>query len=126
VASSGLPIHKVSGNKLLSLIIAFECLLPSRPSGSIWISEGVALLLGPNPTERRGIRNRIHDLYRKRNGIMHGGKREEITRDDVVWARKQVHTIVRTIINRRDEFENQDGTYCIATWLEDRKLAAGP
>src|SRR5215204_383604 len=111
------------GNMLLSLIIALECLLPSeRSSGSTWFSEGAALLLGQNSTERKNIRDRVRGLYRKRNDIMHQGGGEEVTRDDVVWARKLVHNIIRTIISRRDEFEHQDGTYDIATWLEDHKL----
>jgi hypothetical protein len=70
--------------------------------------------------------DRVRGLYKKRNGIVHQGGGEEVTRDDVVWARKLVHNIIRSIINRRAELVNQDGTYDIATWLEDRKLAGGP
>ena len=66
--------------------------------------------------------DRVRGLYKKRNDIVHQGGGEEVTRDDVVWARKLVHNIIRSIINRREELVNQDGTYDIATWLEDRKL----
>jgi hypothetical protein len=112
------------GNMLLSLIIALECLLPSeRSSGSTWTSEGAALLLGQNPTERKGIRDRVRGLYRKRNDIVHQGGGEEVTRGDIVWARKLVHNIIRSIINDRDSFVNEAGSYDIASWLEDRKMA---
>src|SRR5215210_1750700 len=112
------------GNMLLSLIIALECLLPSeRSSGSTWFSEGAALLLGQNSTERKNIRDRVRGLYRKRNDIMHQGGGEEVTRDDVVWARKLVHNIIRSIINNRDRFVNEVGSYAIDSWLEDRKMA---
>ena len=114
-------------NKLLSLIIALECLLPSmRPSGTgSWTAEGAALLLGPNLSARKGMRNRILGLYKKRNNIVHGGESEEITADDVVWLRKTVHDLIRTIIKRRSEFEGPEGDYTIAAWLEDRKLMDG-
>lgn len=115
-------------NKILSLIIALECLLPSaRPggAGSSWMAEGAALLLGPDLGARKGIRNRILGLYRKRNNIVHGGESEEITADDVVWLRKMVHGLIRTVIKRRSEFESSEGDYTIATWLEDRKLIDG-
>jgi hypothetical protein len=115
-------------NKILGLVIALECLLPSaRPggAGSSWTAEGAALLLGPDLSTRKGIRNKILGLYRKRNNIVHGGEREEITADDVVWLRKTVHGLIRTIIKRRSEFESPDGDYTIATWLEDRKLVNG-
>jgi len=112
------------GNMLLSLIIALECLLPSeRSSGSTWFSEGAALLLGQNSTERKNIRDRVRGLYRKRNDIMHQGGGEEVTRDDVVWARKLVHNMIRSIINNRDSFVNEVGSYAIDSWLEDRKMA---
>jgi hypothetical protein len=112
------------GNMLLSLIIALECLLPSeRSSGNTWFSEGAALLLGQNSTERKNIRDRVRGLYRKRNAIMHQGSGEEVTRDDVVWARKLVHNMIRSIINNRDSFVNEAGSYAIDSWLEDRKMA---
>jgi Apea-like HEPN len=112
------------GNMLLSLIIALECLLPSeRSSGSTWTSEGAALLLGQNSTERKKIRDRVRGLYRKRNDIMHQGGGEEVTQDDIASARKLVHNIIRRIINSGDTFVTQAGTYDIASWLEDRKLA---
>jgi hypothetical protein len=115
------------GNMLLSLIIALECLLPSeRSSGSTWFSEGAALLLGQNSTERKNIRDRVRGLYRKRNDIMHQGGGEEVTRDDVVWARKLVHNMIRSIINNRDSFVNDAGSYTIDSWLEDRKMADKP
>jgi hypothetical protein len=111
------------GNMLLSLIIALECLLPSeRSSGSTWTSEGAALLLGQDPKERKGIRDRVRGLYRKRNDIVHQGGGEEVTRDDIVWARKLVHNIIKSIINNRDSFVNEAGSYDIASWLEDRKM----
>ncbi len=115
-------------NKLLSLVIALECLLPSaRPgaAGSSWTAEGAALLLGPDLSARKGIRNRILGLYRKRNNIVHGGESEETTADEVVWLRKTVHDLIGTIIRRRSEFESPEGAYTIATWLEDRKLIDG-
>src|SRR5215217_3187803 len=112
------------GNMLLSLIISLECLLPSeRSSGSTWFSEGAALLLGQNSTERKKIRDRVRGLYRKRNDIMHQGGGEEVTQDDIVSARKLVHNIIRRTINSEDAFVTQAGTYDIASWLEDRKLA---
>ena len=115
-------------NKILGLVIALECLLPpARPggSGSSWTAEGAAMLLGPDPSARKGIRNRILGLYRKRNNIVHGGESEEITAEDVVWLRKTVHGLIRIIIKRRSEFESPEGEYTIATWLEDRKLVGG-
>lgn len=114
-------------NKLLSLIIALECLLPSlRSSGSgSWTSEGAALLLGRDLKSRRAVRNRILGLYKKRNNIVHGGEGEKITSKDVIWLRKTVHELIRTIIRRRSEFESSHGDYTIAIWLEDRKLAGG-
>lgn len=115
-------------NKTLSLIIALECLLPSaRPSGSgsYWTAEGAALLLGQDLSTRKGIRNRILGLYKKRNNIVHGGESEEITAQEVVWLRKTVHSLIRIIIKRRGEFEDSEGEYTIVTWLEDRKLADG-
>jgi Apea-like HEPN len=115
------------GNMLLSLIIALECLLPSeRSSGSTWTSEGAALLLGQNPTKRKGIRDKVRGLYRKRNGIVHQGGGEDVTQDDIVWARKLVHNIIQSIINNRDSFVNEAGSYDIASWLEDRKMAGEP
>ena len=115
------------GNMLLSLIIALECLLPSeRSSGNTWFSEGAALLLGQNSTERKKIRDRVRGLYRKRNAIMHQGSGEEVTRDDVVWVRKLVHNMIRSIINNRDSFVNEAGSYAIDSWLEDRKTADKP
>lgn len=114
-------------NKLLSLIIALECLLPSaRSSGTgSWTAEGAALLLERDFKACKAVRNRILGLYKKRNNIVHGGESAEITADDVVWLRKTVHDLIRTIIKRRSEFESSDGKYRIATWLEDRKLADG-
>jgi hypothetical protein len=114
-------------NKVLSLIIALECLLPSTRRGGTrsWTAEGAALLLGPDQSARKGIRNRIHGLYTKRNNIVHGGESEKITADDVVWLRKTVHDLIRTIIKRRNEFESPEGNYDIATWLEERKLVNG-
>jgi hypothetical protein len=114
-------------NKLLSLIIALECLLPSpRPSGTgSWTAEGAALLLGRNLSARKAIRNRILGLYRKRNNIVHGSESQEITAEDVTWLRKTVHHLIRAIIKRRSEFEDTEGNYTIATRLEDRKLTDG-
>lgn len=111
-------------NKVLSLIIALECLLPSaRSSGTgTWTSEGAALLLGQDLKARKAIRNRILGLYKKRNNIVHGGESERITSEDVIWLRKTVHDLIRTIISKRSEFESPDGNYTIAIWLEDRKL----
>ena len=112
------------GNMLLSLLVAMECLLPSQQrASSIWVSEGAALLLGQNTTERKKIRDRVRGLYRKRNDVMHQGGGEEVTRDDVLWARKLVHNMIRSIINNRDRFENEAGSYAIDSWLEDRKMA---
>ncbi len=105
-----------------------ECLLPStRPgaSGSSWAAEGAALLLGQDLSTRKGIRNRVLGLYRKRNNVVHGGESEEVTADDVAWLRKTVHGLIRSIINRRSEFEGPEGEYTVAAWLEDRKLADG-
>lgn len=111
-------------NKLLSLIIALECLLPStRSSGTgSWTAEGAALLLGQDLRARKAVRNRILGLYKKRNNIVHGGDSEEITTNDVVWLRKTVHGLIRTIIKRRSEFEGTGNTYTMTTWLEDLKL----
>lgn len=120
--------QREADNKILSLVIALECLLPpARPSGagSSWTAEGAALLLGSGLSARKGIRNRILGLYRKRNNIVHGGESEEMTADDVVWLRKTVHGIIRTIIKRRSEFESPEGEYTIATWLQDSKLVDG-
>lgn len=115
------------GNKLLSLTIALECLLPSeRSGGRVWSSEGAALLLGQNHEERIKVRDRIRGLYNRRNAIVHRGGGQEVTRGDVVEARKVVHDVIRTIISRRDEFEDRNGAYVIATWLEDRKMAGRP
>lgn len=48
-------------NKVLSLIIALECLLPSPRSGSTgsWTSEGAALLLGQNLKARKAVRKTL-------------------------------------------------------------------
>jgi hypothetical protein len=69
------------------------------------------------------MRDRVRGLYRKRNDIMHQGGGEEVTQDDIASARKLVHNIIRRIINSGDTFVTQAGTYDIASWLEDRKLA---
>ena len=113
-------------NRLLSLVISLESVLPSprRTSGGTgaWTAEGGAILLGRDLSTRRAIRNRILGLYRKRNNIVHGGENEEITTEDIVWLRGTVHDLIKTIIKNRDEYEMLDGTYAIARWLEDYKL----
>lgn len=81
--------------------------------------------MGLNLSARKAIRNRILGLYGKRNNIVHGGESEEITAEDVVWLRKTVHDLIRTILKRRSEFENARGDYTIAAWLKDRKLSDG-
>ena len=77
---------------------------------------------GPESREEQDPR-----ALQKRNNIVHGGESEEITADDVVWLRKTVHNLIRTIIKRRSEFESSEGNYTIPPgWrMEDRKLTDG-
>lgn len=81
-------------NKLLSLIIALECLLPSnKPSGSgIWTSEGTALLLGSDMKTRRAIRNKILGFYKKRNNIRTRAKWRTVIRSSVRWTKTTATT----------------------------------
>ncbi len=113
-------------NRLLSLMIALETLLPppGRTSGgtAAWVSEGAAILLGANLSSRLAVRNRIVGLYRKRNSIVHGGEEEEITMEDFLWLRGTVHDLIKVIIKSRDQFETPDGTYDLARCLQDYKL----
>lgn len=122
--ASDSQLQREPENKLLSLIISLESLLPSpRASGTgLWAAEGTAILLGQDLSTRKAMRNMILGLYRKRNNIVHGGESEEITPEDVVWLRSKVHDLIKTILNRRSEFETTDGTYNIGIWLEDYKL----
>jgi hypothetical protein len=114
-------------NRLLSLVIALETLLPppGRTSGGTgaWTSEGAAILLGADLTKRRAIRNRIQGLYTKRNNIVHGGEEEKVTTEDVLRLRAVVHDLIKAIIKYRSRFETLDGIYDIARYLQDYKLS---
>src|SRR5215210_5400622 len=96
-------------NKLLALTISLESLLPSPKrigATGAWMAEGATILLGTDLDERNRIRGNTLGLYGERNAVMHEGESEEIAMEDVAWLRKVVHSLIRTVIDRREEFED--------------------
>jgi hypothetical protein len=61
-------------------------------------------------------------LYGNRSGVVHGGQNEEIQVEDVEWLTKAIHSLMKTIVNRSDEFQDSEGTYIMALWLQDYRL----
>ncbi len=69
--------QKEPENELLSLVSCLETFLTpddSNPIGTA-IAEGVALLLGTTLEERRKLKKKVKELYAKRSGVSHGGKK---------------------------------------------------
>ena len=69
-------------NRLLSLIISLETLFGS---GAHATGFGCAMLLGEDLEQRRNIKNRVAELYKHRNNVAHGSRKNKVEDKDVSY-----------------------------------------
>ena len=86
------------GLAFLSLMISLETLLnPSDHELKFRVSRNTAVLLGKNCEDSKDIFAKVKDLYDKRSKLVHTGKHETITPEDVLCLRNYVREVIKEI-----------------------------
>lgn len=86
------------GLAFLSLMIALEVMFTKEREGlSYALSRNTAALLGNTREEATSIFLNIKNLCRKRGGLVHAGKRKEITTEDILQVRDYVRKAIKEI-----------------------------
>jgi len=107
-------------NKLLSLITSLEVLLTPKDGNPIGtaIAEAVALICSGELTERKTIKRRLKELYRRRSSVSHGGH-TAVGQSDLAELSKLAQETVLWMIGRIDDFKTLTDVF---EWIENKKL----
>jgi len=95
-------LQEYAGHKTLSLVVCLESILAS--SSARTVAEGVALLVGASPHQRRQLFDLVRDAYSVRNLAVHEGNiAQEFSRQNqFLWA---VREFVTAVTNLCDELK---------------------
>ncbi len=96
-------------NELLKLITCLEAFLTPRDGNPIGTAnaEGVALLLGKTLDERKKLKKKVRDLYGKRSGVSHGGKKA-VLEADLKELREIAKCLIQSMIPLRTSIQSQE------------------
>jgi len=84
----------------LSLMISLEALFnPGGQELRYRVSRNIAVLLGKGKDDSKLIFSEIKDLYDKRSNIVHAGKSNIISKDDLLKLRFYVREAIKEVIN---------------------------
>lgn len=87
------------GLSFLSLMISLETLLnPSDHEVRYRVSRNTAVFLGENKERSKNIFSKVRDLYDKRSELVHTGKHETISNQDVLYLRDYVRRTIKEMI----------------------------
>jgi hypothetical protein len=86
-------------NRFVSFIISLESLLLGERGRKAVLAERAALILGPNSETRQCIEDRISYLYDIRSKIVHEGKDDEVTLQNIRLLSSTVFEIIVKLIN---------------------------
>lgn len=112
--------HEEAENELLSLTTCLEAFLTPRDGNPIGtaIAEGIAILLSDQLEERKRLKKRVKDLYGKRSGVSHGGKKA-VLESDLIELRDISKRLVHKVITLLGSVSSQKE---LLTVIEDAKL----
>lgn len=112
--------HDEAENELLSLTTCLETFLTPRDGNPIGtaIAEGIAILLNDHLDERRRLKKRVKDLYGKRSGVSHGGKKA-VLESDLIELRDIAKRLIRKVITLRGRVTSQKE---LLEMIENEKL----
>lgn len=95
------------GLSFLTLMIALEVLFSPKNKQELTyrISRSIAVLLGKNLEDSKGIYKEIKELYDKRSKITHEGEYKSISQDDLLKLREYVRKSIKKIyeLNKNKE-----------------------
>jgi len=108
-------------NQLLNMITCLEALLTPRDRNPIGtaIAEGVAILTTTGFENRIILKKKVQKIYSLRSAVSHGWKKE-IFESDVKELREISKTLIKTMIERKNEFKSQKD---ILDWIEKQRLS---
>ncbi|MEH2463175.1 hypothetical protein [Nostoc sp.] len=109
-------------NKLLALITCLETFLTSEYGNPIrnTVAEGSAIILEDTLENRKYIKQRINEFYKKRSSISHGGGSKNILDSDIKELKKLVQLFIQAMIRRKNEFQARKD---VLEWIDDQKLS---
>ncbi len=93
--------HHSSAMNYINLMIAAEILFNDGHDELRYrISRGLATLLGHTTEESWGIFKAMGTLYDKRSSLVHSGKSNQITDEDVLTLRQYLRRAIKCLLNR--------------------------
>jgi hypothetical protein len=106
----------------LAFITCFETFLTSESGNPIsnTVAEGSAIILENTLENRKYVKQRIKEFYKKRSSISHGGASKDILGSDIIELKKFVQLFIQAMIKRKNEFKARKN---ILEWLDDQKLS---
>lgn len=111
-------------NQYLSLMVALEIFLtPKSGSGepiTNYIAEGVSIINEIGIDNRKKLKSKLKDLYKKRSSIVHGRLNDIPNKDDVVTLKNILLTLIWWMIKNSHRFESKDD---LLNFIEDHKFA---
>lgn len=107
-------------NRFLNLIICIETYLTPKDGNPIQtaIAEGAAIILSNELEQRKKIKRKVQNLYRKRSAVSHGG-RKSILDSDLNELIIIAGTLTIILVKKISEFQSQKE---LLHWIEDQKL----
>ncbi len=107
-------------NAILNLITSLETLLTPEKGRSIQnaIAEGVAFFNATTLEARKSLKKKVKRFYGIRCGLTHGGGKK-VTSNDIFTLSDIVGTLIRNMLQRRNEFTNQQD---ILNWITEQKF----
>ncbi|WP_141705181.1 MULTISPECIES: HEPN domain-containing protein [Methanobacterium] len=118
------PSQKEIENQYLSLMVSLEIFLtPKAGSGepiSNYIAEGASIINEIGIDNRKKLKSKIKDLYKKRSSIVHGSMNNIPTEKDIVTLKNILLTLIWWMIQNSHRFDNKDD---LLDFIEDHKFA---
>jgi hypothetical protein len=94
-------------NRFLNFIISLETLLLVEKEGGTTLAQRTARILGPNSEARQQVEDRISYLYDIRSKIVHKGKDDEVTLQNIRLLSSTVFEIILKLINYSSKFNDK-------------------
>jgi hypothetical protein len=113
-------IQEEPATALVTMTISMEALFSRGPGQSIAsaVAESTAFLLGKaDGGGRRRIANHMHEFYKKRNGLAHGGS-VVVSSSDLTLLTYLVVSAIRALLEKRNDIADPDGLYA---WIDGLK-----
>jgi hypothetical protein len=112
--------QKEPENELLNLVTCLEAFLTpddNNPIGTA-IAEGVALLLEKALEERKKLKKKVKDVYAKRSGVSHGGKKAVLD-SELSELREVTRKLIRRMISHNKAVQSKKQ---LLEMIEEMKL----